>query len=230
MQRIRGNLSYANVAATLALVFAMSGGAIAATGGFTAASNSIKACAGSGGVLKLQTGKKCKKGQRSVAWNQQGVPGAKGATGVSGIAELKGAPVPNATNATSATTALTANNALSLDGVPASEFTHNDCTSETGQVKGFAEIPEVISTSFTPVARSYSCSGEQPEARKTGNGLYRFHFPGGVEGVPLVTAVGNGDSFETSASVGRVGPSEWEVSTWSGNDIPLNEGVSLVLF
>jgi hypothetical protein len=31
MERIRRHLSYANVAATLALVFAMSGGAIAAT-------------------------------------------------------------------------------------------------------------------------------------------------------------------------------------------------------
>jgi hypothetical protein len=42
MERIRRHLGFANVAAGLALLFSMSGGAIAATGGFTAASSSIK--------------------------------------------------------------------------------------------------------------------------------------------------------------------------------------------
>jgi hypothetical protein len=84
MERIGQHLSYANVAATLALVFAMSGGAIAATGGFTAASSSIKACVGSNGVLKVLKGKKCKSGQKAVSWSQQGPAGAKGATGPTG--------------------------------------------------------------------------------------------------------------------------------------------------
>jgi hypothetical protein len=35
MQWIKRHISYANVAATLALVLAMSGGAVAATGGFS---------------------------------------------------------------------------------------------------------------------------------------------------------------------------------------------------
>ena len=93
-------LTYANVTATLALVFAMSGGAIAATGGFTAASRSIKACVGSNGVLKVLTGKKCKRGQKAVSWNQQGATGARGATGAtgsSGTAGLNGNPGPSAT-------------------------------------------------------------------------------------------------------------------------------------
>ena len=44
MERITRHLSYANVAATLALVFAMSGGAIAATGGFSGGGK-LQACA-----------------------------------------------------------------------------------------------------------------------------------------------------------------------------------------
>ena len=86
MERIRRHVSYANVAATLALVLAMSGGAIAATGGFTAASNGIKACVAGHGVLKLQTGRKCAKGQKAVSWSQTGPAGAKGAPGAAGAA------------------------------------------------------------------------------------------------------------------------------------------------
>ena len=85
MERVRRHVSYANVAATLALVLAMSGGAIAATGGFTGSSN-IKACVGGNGVLKLQNGKKCKHGQKGVSWNQQGPAGPKGAPGAAGAA------------------------------------------------------------------------------------------------------------------------------------------------
>lgn len=88
MGRIRRHLSYADVAATLALLLAMSGGAVAATGGFTA-SSSIKACAGNEGVLKLQT--KCKKGQKAVTWNQTGPAGATGATGATGPTGATGA-------------------------------------------------------------------------------------------------------------------------------------------
>jgi hypothetical protein len=84
MERIRQHVSYANVAATLALLFAMSGGAIAATRGFTAASSSIKACVGPDGVLKLLAGKKCKKGQTAIPWNQSGPAGPAGAQGPAG--------------------------------------------------------------------------------------------------------------------------------------------------
>ena len=66
MERIRRHLSYANVAATLALVFAMTGGAIAATGGFSS-SGKLQACVGSGGTLKLlKSGQRCHHGQQKV--------------------------------------------------------------------------------------------------------------------------------------------------------------------
>src|ERR1017187_10411591 len=89
MKRIREHLSYANVAATLALLFAMSGGAIAATGGFSSG-GALRACANEeGAIMLLKPGKHCRKGQTAVAWNQTGpagAPGAKGAAGAAGAA------------------------------------------------------------------------------------------------------------------------------------------------
>jgi hypothetical protein len=94
MKRVTGHLSYANVAATLALVFAMGGGAIAASGGFSSG-NTLQACVDEQGVMRLvKAGKRCKHGQTKVAWNQQGVPGAQGATGAAGAAGATGATGP----------------------------------------------------------------------------------------------------------------------------------------
>ncbi|HEX4435265.1 MAG TPA: hypothetical protein VH061_00570 [Solirubrobacteraceae bacterium] len=93
MDRIRRHLSYANVVATLALVFAMSGGAIAASGGFSSGGR-LRACVnGEGGLRLLKSGKHCARGQKTVAWNQQGpagAPGAKGAGGATGAAGSQG--------------------------------------------------------------------------------------------------------------------------------------------
>jgi hypothetical protein len=104
MERICRHLSYANVAATLALVFAMSGGAIAATGGFTS-NGKLQACVNGEGTLKLLTaGKHCRKGQKTVAWNQTGpsgapgAPGASGPTGAAGGAGSHGAAGANGTD------------------------------------------------------------------------------------------------------------------------------------
>jgi hypothetical protein len=85
MERIRRHIGYANVAATLALVFAMTGGAVAATGGFSS-DGKLQACVNEEGTLKLlKAGKHCKKGQKSVSWNQTGPAGARGANGVTGV-------------------------------------------------------------------------------------------------------------------------------------------------
>ena len=220
MGRVGQHLSYANVAATLALVFAMSGGAIAATGGFAAASSAIKACVGSDGVLKVQKGKRCKRGQRAVSWNQHGPAGAKGATGAtgpSGLAGLNGAPVP------SAATAQTANNALALGGIPASGFTRSDCASTTGQIKGFALVPANLppTSGFTPVSPSYNCSGLpveawQPEGQ--GFGIYFVRFVGNPAEIAMTTTIGVDSAPAAVASVELVNPGEWEVTTARGND------------
>ncbi|HEX3909658.1 MAG TPA: hypothetical protein VHW67_03010 [Solirubrobacteraceae bacterium] len=90
MQRISRHLSYANVAATLALLFAMGGGAIAATGGFSPG-GTLRACVNEEGALRLlKSGKLCRKGQKVVTWNQTGPVGARGATGATGAAGAPG--------------------------------------------------------------------------------------------------------------------------------------------
>jgi hypothetical protein len=83
MKRIAGHLTYANVAATFALVLAMSGGALAATGGFESGGK-LQACVSKEGSLKLlKAGGKCGKGQK-VSWNQTGPAGPRGASGAQG--------------------------------------------------------------------------------------------------------------------------------------------------
>lgn len=90
MGRIRRHPSYANVVATLALVLAMSGGAVAATGGFSSG-GTLKACVNEEGAIRLlKAGKGCKKGQKAVSWNETGPAGAKGAAGTAGPAGASG--------------------------------------------------------------------------------------------------------------------------------------------
>jgi hypothetical protein len=227
MERIRTHLCYANIMATIAVVFAMTGGAIAATGGLSS-SSSIKACAASNGVLKLQTGKKCKKGQKAVAWNQQGVAGPKGATGPSGIAGLNGAAVPNATNAT---TAVTANNALALGGIPASGITHSACDGNTGQVRGFAMVshPKTLAESFQTVDGAYNCSGQPVEILRGSAGFYVVRFLGNPSEIAVATV--NEEEFGNAifASVESVKPGEWIVLVWPRTGAPLDERFDLMV-
>jgi len=227
MGRIRQQLSFANVVSMLALVFAMSGGAIAATGGFTAASSSIKACVGANGVLKILTGKRCKSGQKAVSWNQQGPAGARGATGAKGApgtAGLNGAP--------SATTALTADNALALGGIPASGFTRSDCTSTTGQIKGFALVPAIPPFGWTRVSPSYNCSGLAVEAiePEPGAGIYVVRFQGNPAEIAMATAVDNEPLQGPGvASVKQLAPGEFEVFTASPSEQLAQQAFELLL-
>lgn len=221
-----------NAVGFLALFIALGGVGYAATGGFTSSTARIQACAGSGGTLKLLTGKKCGKGQKKVAWNQQGVAGAPGATGPSGIAGLNGAAVPNATNAinaTNATNATTAANALSLGGIPADEFTRSDCSSETGQVKGYGQVAAQAPFNYTEIEPAYNCSGEGVEARRNQLGQYFIRFPGNPSEVPLVTVIGTGPVGERTAKITRVGPESWRVDV-NDSEKQVDEKFSVVLF
>jgi hypothetical protein len=103
MERIRKNLSFANVAAALALFVALGGTSYAATGGFSS-DGTLKACANEEGSIRLlKPGRHCHKGQTPVAWNQagpagtpgaKGAPGAPGTVGAPGTAGAKGAEGP----------------------------------------------------------------------------------------------------------------------------------------
>jgi hypothetical protein len=90
MKRIRRHLNFANVVAALALFVALGGTSYAATGGFSSG-GTLRACATEEGAIRLlKAGKKCKKGQTAVAWNQTGPAGAKGPTGATGATGATG--------------------------------------------------------------------------------------------------------------------------------------------
>jgi hypothetical protein len=89
--------------------------------------------------------------------------------------------VPSAASAANATTATTATNALSLGGVAAAGYTKNDCSSTTGQIKGFARVlaaPGFSSTFTTSGVTGYSCSGGAVEAKRVALGHYQVRFVG----------------------------------------------------
>jgi hypothetical protein len=90
---IQSRLSYANVAATVALILALGGGAYAAAT-FVAPNGQINACVDRKGRMTLvKATTKCPKGKRKIAWNQTGVPGASGPPGAPGAPGAPGTGV-----------------------------------------------------------------------------------------------------------------------------------------
>lgn len=86
-RRGSSRLSYANVAATAALALAVGGGTVA-LGGAIDEEGEIQACfdkKGRGqGDLRLLVKGRCAKGERSIAWNQEGPRGPEGPAGTVG--------------------------------------------------------------------------------------------------------------------------------------------------
>ena len=195
---LRRNLSYANVTATLALLFAMSGGALAAKHYLI---NSTK-------QLNPRVLRSLETTDRKVF--------VQLARSVTVAGALKAG---NATNATHAESSSTAGNALSLGEVPASGYTRSDCTSRTGQVKGFALVPAsaAFPEKFTALATAYNCSGMPVEARRVEGivGEYEVHFLGNPEVIALATADAGG-SFPSAdtVSVKGEGPGDWRVTVY----------------
>jgi cytoskeletal protein RodZ len=157
MKSIRRHLNYANIVATLALLFAMSGGALAAKHYLINSTKQIspkalQALAKTNTALfdKLATSATvAKAGTANTATSASTAGSAANATNATNaINATNSANATNATNAanasnathatsaTNATTAATATNALSLDGVAASAY-QQSCT--TGSVAAMAE-------------------------------------------------------------------------------------------
>jgi len=91
MRLIRRHLSYANVASTLALVFAMGGGAYAALS--PVHDGVIHTCfrKSNGALRVVRAGARCGRHERALAFNQRGPIGLRGATGAQGPAGKTGA-------------------------------------------------------------------------------------------------------------------------------------------
>jgi hypothetical protein len=106
------------------------------------------------------------------------------------ILESSLAAVPSATSATSAATAGDAN---TLDGLDSTAFTRSACTSQTGALKGFAQVNASagFSATFTTtgVQGAYNCSGQTVEVRRIGAGTYEVRFNGVALGLALVSSL-----------------------------------------
>lgn len=91
----RPRLSYANVAATAALVIAVGGGAYAFA---NKPATVIHGCVtksglkGAGTVKIVQPGVSCNKKQRALSWNQKGIQGKAGPAGSPGVPGPAGSP------------------------------------------------------------------------------------------------------------------------------------------
>ena len=87
MRWMRAHLTYANTAATLALVVALGGGTYAVAGQL-APPKTIKACVTKSGDAKgaVRIAQKCKSNEKSLVWNQAGVAGPQGPAGSSDAA------------------------------------------------------------------------------------------------------------------------------------------------
>lgn len=89
---ILARLTYANVAATLALVGVIGAGAFA-TASVVGPDGEIQACySKKSGALKVMKGKKCKKGEKKITWAQEGPQGPQGPGGQAGAAGTNGTP------------------------------------------------------------------------------------------------------------------------------------------
>jgi len=110
-------LTYANLVATLALVFAMSGGALAASKYLITSTKQI-----SPKVLKALAGKPSKAGPAGPA-GLQGPAGPAGANGKDGVSGVNGANGKDGANGASVTSASVPTNSLTCEKRGGSEFT-----------------------------------------------------------------------------------------------------------
>jgi hypothetical protein len=116
---MRARLTYANVVASLALALVVGGGTYAASAQ-RAGEEVIKACVVKKGAAKGDvriTKSTCKSSERSVEWNQTGVPGATGAAGATGPSGSPDTPAQVLTKLLTVDGAGSGLDADSLDGL-----------------------------------------------------------------------------------------------------------------
>jgi hypothetical protein len=185
LRRLASRLSYANVVATLALFFALGGGAFAA---LSLPRNSV-------GSKQLKSGAVTNKKLAARA-----VTGGKVAldtlTGANIKASTLGA-VPNAnhaivadqaTAAANATNATNATNAAQLGGIAAASY-QQKCTD--GAIKGFvlvhgsATFPNTYTTDPSLVSSPFNCGGGIVEAKRNSAGNYEVKFVGNTSSLAL---------------------------------------------
>jgi hypothetical protein len=218
---MRKHLTYANVTATLALVFAMSGGALAAKHYLVTKTNQIsptvlKSFNSTNTSLFKKLSKSVTVANAASASSATTAATATTATTATNATHATSAntatSATTATNATNATNATTASNALSLGGTPASGITHSDCNSLSGAIKGFAEVPAAPPSTFTNIA-GYNCSGAEVLAKRTAEGVYVVRFvnsPVTAAVATVITPTGVHDNAFADSSFLAAGEFEFE--------------------
>jgi hypothetical protein len=180
---IRRRLCYANVVATLALVFAMSGGALAAGHYLLTSTSQV-----SPKVLKALKGREGKTGPAGTV-GAQGPQGAKGDTGAAGAQGAKGETgATGATGATGTTGARGATGTAGATGAAGSPWTAGGTLpsgqSETGT---WASSGPEGSFPVTTALASFSIPLAEPPAfnligEGEGEGEPKEHLPAGCKG------------------------------------------------
>jgi hypothetical protein len=220
---MRRHLTYANVTATLALVLAMSGGAFAAKHYLVNSTKQIDpkvldSLAETDASIFKRLAKTVTVAKAQAALTATSATSAQ--TAASATSAQTAASATTAQTAGRASTADTASNALTLDGLSASSFTHSDCESRTGQIKGFAIVRASAAepNEFQPV-EGYNCSGQPIEARRIAEGIYRVRFIGNPAGIALATVNSAGpggteDPPVAYASLNTLAPGEWVIKLY----------------
>jgi hypothetical protein len=182
MRRIFGSMSYANIAATLALFFAIGGGGAVAV---AASSSPGHRESSARSQTKPKRGPRGRRGPQGPA-GATGATGATGKTGATGATGPAGAPNPDATDS------------AALGGIPAAGYVQNSCGVVDGAVKGFVQVPAstTFPSTFTPIV-GYNCSGQDIEVKRVGVGDYDVNFTGS----PVTIAVGNAARAPTGGDV-----------------------------
>jgi hypothetical protein len=209
VRRIFRSMSYANIAATLALFLAVSGGGAVAV-----------AASSSSGNRHVTAHKPHKhRGPRGFPGPQgpagpQGPKGETGATGKTGATGPAGAPNPDAADS------------AALGGVPAAGYVQNGCGAIDGAVKGFVQVSASASFSSTFISNpGYNCSGQDIQAKRLAAGEYEVHFLGS----PVTLAFGNviqpptgAVNLIASVNIEQEGPGDFEVITWGPSNDPID--------
>jgi hypothetical protein len=93
MNGLKGRLTYANVASTVALFLAIGGGAYAAASASFGAGGSLRLCISAGGVMRAERpGARCPRSQKAVEIDERGprgLPGQPGPPGAAVVARIR---------------------------------------------------------------------------------------------------------------------------------------------
>lgn len=189
LARLRSNLTYANVMATVAVFIALGGGAYAAS---TIGSGQIK-----NNSVRSKDLKNNDIRSKDIRTGNVGGSDIKN-DGVSGtdILESSLGKVPSAgkaDTATNANSAADAANAAKLGGVAPDGWVRRECDSQNGQVRGAVTITGSASyTSTFSEVPGYNCSGQSVETNHESLGRYQVRFNGSPVTAAVATAVVSG--------------------------------------